>query len=615
MKKISYYIILFAIVFFPTFIFSNDTFPLKNGRYEGTWTDGAHEYSLKFNISFSKEIDTYILWTLLKSPRTSEQLKIGFKGKEYVKGDFDPIKRKLSFAGYKKEDPHTIIGLDKYELIVSEDGTKISGKTESGGAWKGIIKAKLSEKEVKNDSINDLDKNEYNFSRFAYIDKINHVLSDTETGIHYRYITNNEIEKYVKPNGFAYFHDSSPQGPVPTNREEYPHLTYNPGTSFIYVKMGMSDFEKYTIENEILKNNLVYKQLAFGKLKLNLNNILGFQTYYNELLKLSKFEVATKRDEINEKLLFHQKPYISEYKKYINSTFVLAPFPTEQRVTEKNYNVDDETLTLDLAEGDVLKSNLGYGQSLLYGKKFRTEHLEKQYKNIPLTDKVKINLSIKDAADFFSKGKKIFYTSHTYVRPVDKLVKSPSTAFQSFEVKMIAIHFINIDKDSLIKSIVLHNFKPIKNTNGHFVNYGWDINIINYPEEQKLQPLNPFVGSWEVKNGTKMKRSDGSSLHVWDNYNDDYFDIMSQITFFGNQAIIKAFDPENAQKKNSLLRNQKYKNRINAVFFKNIRKTELGWYGYPVRSTSLPMTKIEIIDNEMKLYFSKQYTKMTLTPK
>lgn len=95
------------------------------GKWQGQWTSPeGYLYSAEGNFDAtgsSNGIQGNINWILKKSPRKSEQSKLGQGGVEYVKGSYDPEKRILAIAGYRKEDPHQLVGVSKYKLTLTED--------------------------------------------------------------------------------------------------------------------------------------------------------------------------------------------------------------------------------------------------------------------------------------------------------------------------------------------------------------------------------------------------------------------------------------------------------------------------------------------------------------
>ncbi|MDD5613821.1 MAG: ankyrin repeat domain-containing protein [Candidatus Omnitrophica bacterium] len=124
-----------------------------NGDWEGVWTNPkGYIYLLKFsvNIKDPKNFETAFNWTLNASPEAQEQPKVGLKATEYLKGSYDSAKRTIFLEGYKEKDDHSIIGLDRYKLIVSLDGDTIKGTTENNGTWSGKFSANRIKSSDKN---------------------------------------------------------------------------------------------------------------------------------------------------------------------------------------------------------------------------------------------------------------------------------------------------------------------------------------------------------------------------------------------------------------------------------------------------------------------------------
>jgi hypothetical protein len=84
-------------------------------------------------------IDGKINWPLRRSPRSSDQPKIGLSATEFVRGSYDPGARILRLSGYRKDDPNEVIGLDKDKLFLADNGNALGGITESGGTWQGVF--------------------------------------------------------------------------------------------------------------------------------------------------------------------------------------------------------------------------------------------------------------------------------------------------------------------------------------------------------------------------------------------------------------------------------------------------------------------------------------------
>jgi hypothetical protein len=119
---------------------AQDSSPL-NGTWQGNWTESSgYIYRAEAHL---KAADSTIVgsinWTLMKSPQTAEQFKLGMTGIEYVHGKFDPQSRVLTFEGYKKDDPNIILGLDKYKLILADNDKVVGGITSNHGTWTGLL--------------------------------------------------------------------------------------------------------------------------------------------------------------------------------------------------------------------------------------------------------------------------------------------------------------------------------------------------------------------------------------------------------------------------------------------------------------------------------------------
>ncbi len=80
-----------------------------------------------------------IVWTLRKAGSNAPEeyaKKVGVPATEFVKGEMkgDGF---LVLNGYDKDDPNGIIGMDKYRLVISDNGQVIGGITFNNGPWTG----------------------------------------------------------------------------------------------------------------------------------------------------------------------------------------------------------------------------------------------------------------------------------------------------------------------------------------------------------------------------------------------------------------------------------------------------------------------------------------------
>jgi hypothetical protein len=123
------------------------------GEWRGVWTSpSGYVYSADITLNTGPSCTTcaasgdgsiqgQIVWTLRK-PGTNASAglaaSVGLTATEFVKGE---MKGEGFFvlAGYQKDDPHNIIGLDRYRLAVAENGLVIGGITRDNGPWTGQL--------------------------------------------------------------------------------------------------------------------------------------------------------------------------------------------------------------------------------------------------------------------------------------------------------------------------------------------------------------------------------------------------------------------------------------------------------------------------------------------
>jgi hypothetical protein len=120
-----------------------------SGSWKGTWLNHrGHVYDavVRLNLKPDGTVTGEITWTLKKSPREEEQANIGTTATENIAGTYDAKNRLLSLAGFGKDDPKQVIGLDRYRLLFAENGRTIGGITENHGTWEGVFTL-LREKE------------------------------------------------------------------------------------------------------------------------------------------------------------------------------------------------------------------------------------------------------------------------------------------------------------------------------------------------------------------------------------------------------------------------------------------------------------------------------------
>ena len=112
------------------------------GDWLGTWhsSEGyAYAAAMRIEVTPGGTIFGNIVWTLRVTPVRSDQHKIGMTGVERLRGTFDARSGIISMEGYEKNDPNSIIGLDRYRLFYAENGKVIGGITENHGTWEGVL--------------------------------------------------------------------------------------------------------------------------------------------------------------------------------------------------------------------------------------------------------------------------------------------------------------------------------------------------------------------------------------------------------------------------------------------------------------------------------------------
>ena len=112
------------------------------GNWQGQWINpSGHVYHAKMQLSSTSDgsILGKIQWTLKQSPRAEEQAKLEMTGTEFISGTYDPANKVLIFEGISKTDPNNILGLDKYKLLLADNGNVMGGITWNHGSWLGVF--------------------------------------------------------------------------------------------------------------------------------------------------------------------------------------------------------------------------------------------------------------------------------------------------------------------------------------------------------------------------------------------------------------------------------------------------------------------------------------------
>jgi hypothetical protein len=117
------------------------------GHWHGFWAapgGWSYEVDMQIRAGLADNITADLTWTLRAAPasRTDTQGKIGMSGVEHAKGTFSPGCGVVKMDGYALDDPNTILGMDKYRLVLSDDGATLGGITWDQGAWDAEFMAK-----------------------------------------------------------------------------------------------------------------------------------------------------------------------------------------------------------------------------------------------------------------------------------------------------------------------------------------------------------------------------------------------------------------------------------------------------------------------------------------
>lgn len=113
-----------------------------SGTWRGQWTSATgylYATTLTLSVAPDGKAEGRFAWVLKRSPRADEQSKLDLGAMEFVSGRADFAARTVSLNGTHKDDPNTVIGLDRYRLVVSDDLRTLGGITWNHGNWQGQI--------------------------------------------------------------------------------------------------------------------------------------------------------------------------------------------------------------------------------------------------------------------------------------------------------------------------------------------------------------------------------------------------------------------------------------------------------------------------------------------
>jgi len=113
-----------------------------DGHWVGMWYGGRTNDSYKPDLTLEDDghgrIEGEIHWTLVSAGQPNQQGREGMTGIEYVRGHVDG--GELVMDGVRLDDPNHILGVDRYRLVLSDDGQVLGGITANGGGWTGTFR-------------------------------------------------------------------------------------------------------------------------------------------------------------------------------------------------------------------------------------------------------------------------------------------------------------------------------------------------------------------------------------------------------------------------------------------------------------------------------------------
>ena len=137
-------VLLALMAIFPAF--ANDEKRLTPGELSGTWSGQwtspkglVYAATLDIQIRQDGFANGSITWVLKASPRPEDKARLEKTAIEYVSGRTNMTARTMTLAGTRKDDPENLIELDRYKMIISDDGLVMGGLSHNRGDWLGQI--------------------------------------------------------------------------------------------------------------------------------------------------------------------------------------------------------------------------------------------------------------------------------------------------------------------------------------------------------------------------------------------------------------------------------------------------------------------------------------------
>lgn len=107
------------------------------GSWTGDWNSwGSYRtnFSAQMNLTDdgAGKVSGQIVWTLQRTNNPKKIDKVGTSATEDVQGVYNAASRSLALKGVRKDDPNSIVILDRYNLILAENNLMLNGKSKGG---------------------------------------------------------------------------------------------------------------------------------------------------------------------------------------------------------------------------------------------------------------------------------------------------------------------------------------------------------------------------------------------------------------------------------------------------------------------------------------------------
>jgi hypothetical protein len=127
-----------------------DPIDILNGAWEGSWT--KQNTSWRYHVTLFVDVDRStatvtgrMVWNVIEHDASAVATRnyVGLCAVEHIKGTFSSNDYALRYDGISREDPLTIIAVDKYNLNLNALAKELGGKTAtSEGNWSGRLTLK-----------------------------------------------------------------------------------------------------------------------------------------------------------------------------------------------------------------------------------------------------------------------------------------------------------------------------------------------------------------------------------------------------------------------------------------------------------------------------------------